>query len=124
MRTLRMEVGGLRKTETPKFRWSEVIRKYTKEKRVQREEAQYQGTWRLKTLRATPNMEKTEEEDVMLAAMTSYVTCHEIGIICHVSGVVCLVCDVIFQVSMLSASHMIFSSLLVTFIDLAVVDSL
>ena len=35
MTTWKMEVSGHRKIERPKLRWSDVIRKYTKEKQVQ-----------------------------------------------------------------------------------------
>ena len=34
MRTWKMEVGGHRKIGRPQLRWSNVIRKYTKEKQV------------------------------------------------------------------------------------------
>ena len=49
MRTWKMEVGGHRKIGRPKVRWSDVIRKDMKEKRVKIEEAQDRRTWRLKT---------------------------------------------------------------------------
>ena len=49
MRTWNMEVGGHRKIGRPKLRWSDVIRKDTKEKQVKVEEAQNWKTWRLKT---------------------------------------------------------------------------
>ena len=41
------------------------MRKYMKEKRVNIDEAQDQRTWRLKTRCPTPNMEMTEEEEVL-----------------------------------------------------------
>ena len=44
-----MEVGGHRKIRRPKLRWSDVIRKYMKEKQVKIEEAEDRRTWRLKT---------------------------------------------------------------------------
>ena len=54
MRTWRMEVSGDRKIARPKQRWSDVIRKYMKEKQVKMEEAQERRTWRLKTCCADP----------------------------------------------------------------------
>ena len=42
-------MGGHRKIERPKLRWSGVIRKDMKEKEVKIEEAQDRRTWRLKT---------------------------------------------------------------------------
>ena len=48
-RTWKMEVGVHRKIGRPKLRWSDVIRKDTKEKQVKIEEAQDRRTWRLKT---------------------------------------------------------------------------
>ena len=44
-----MEVSGQRKIGIPKLRWSDVIRKDTKEKGVKREEEQHRRTWRMKT---------------------------------------------------------------------------
>ena len=49
MRTCKMEVSGHRKIGRLHLRWSDVIRKYTKEKEVQKEEAQDRRTWRMKT---------------------------------------------------------------------------
>ena len=49
-----MVVGGHRKIGRPKLRWSDVIRKDMKEKRVKIEEAQDRRTWRLKTRCADP----------------------------------------------------------------------
>ena len=40
MRTWKMEVGALRKIGRPKLGWSDVIRKYMKEKQVKIEDAQ------------------------------------------------------------------------------------
>ena len=53
-RAKKMEVGGHRKMGRPKLRWSDVIRKYMKEKGEKREEAQDGRTLRLKTRRADP----------------------------------------------------------------------
>ena len=44
-----MEVGGHRKIERSKLRWSDDIRKDMKEKQVKIEEAQDRRKWRLKT---------------------------------------------------------------------------
>ena len=54
MRTWKMEVGGHRKIGRPTFRWSDVIRKDMKEKRVKIEEALDRRTLRLKTRCADP----------------------------------------------------------------------
>ena len=48
MTTCKMAVGGHRKIGRPKLRWSDVIRKDTKDKQVKIEEAQDWRTWRLK----------------------------------------------------------------------------
>ena len=44
-----MEIGGQRNIGRPKLRWSDVIRKCTKEEQVKIEDAQERRTWRLKT---------------------------------------------------------------------------
>ena len=49
MKPWNMEVGGHRKIERPKLRWSDDIGKDMKEKQVKIEEAQDRRTWRLKT---------------------------------------------------------------------------
>ena len=41
-----MEVGGRRKIGRPKLRWSDIIRKDTKEKQVKIEEVEDRRTWR------------------------------------------------------------------------------
>ena len=46
-----------------------VIHKDMKEKGIQREEAQYQRSWRMKTLCANPKWEKVEEEVVSLSVL-------------------------------------------------------
>ena len=43
-------MGGHRKIGKPKLRWSDVAKKYMKEKGVNIEEAQYRRMWRLKTV--------------------------------------------------------------------------
>ena len=53
-RTWKMEERGHRHIGRPNLKWRDVIRKDTKEKGVQREEAQYRRTWRMKTQRAYP----------------------------------------------------------------------
>ena len=50
-RTWKTEVGGHRKIGRPKLRWSDVTRKYMKEKQVKIEEVEYRRTWKLKTMR-------------------------------------------------------------------------
>ena len=54
MRTWKMEVRGHRHIGRPKLKWRDVIRKDTKEKGAQREEAQDRRTWRMRTQRAYP----------------------------------------------------------------------
>ena len=48
-RTWEMEASGHRKIERSKLRWRDVTQKDTKERAVQREEAQHQRIWRMKT---------------------------------------------------------------------------
>ena len=45
---MNMDVGWHRNTGRPKLRWSDVIRKYMKEKQVKIEDAQDRSTWKLK----------------------------------------------------------------------------
>ena len=45
-----MKVGGHRNIGRPKLRWSDVIRKYTKEKQVKIKQAQDRRTWTFKNL--------------------------------------------------------------------------
>ena len=52
-----MEVDAHWKIRRPKLRWTDVIRKDMKEKRVEIEEAHDRRTWRLKTRCAEPNYE-------------------------------------------------------------------
>ena len=54
MRTWKMEVGGYRNIGRLKLRWSDVIRKYMKEKGVNIEEEEDRRNWILKTPRADP----------------------------------------------------------------------
>ena len=58
-----MDVGGHRKIGRPKLRWSDVIRKYMKDKQLKIEDAQYRRTCRLTIRCPTPNMEKAVEEE-------------------------------------------------------------
>ena len=58
-----MEAGGHRQIGRPTLRWSDITRKYMKEKQVTTEEAQGRRTWRMKALDApNRNWEKTEKE--------------------------------------------------------------
>ena len=56
-----MEEGGHRQIERPKVRWSDVIRKYLKEKQVKIEEASDRITSMYKT-RCVDRREKAEKE--------------------------------------------------------------
>ena len=69
-----MELAGYRKIRRPKLMWSDVIRKYMKEKQVKIEEAQYRGMWRLKTRCADPkfNREKAEEAIIDIRCVISF----------------------------------------------------
>ena len=63
IRTWKMEVGVHRKIGRQKLRWSDVIRKYMKEKQVKIEEAQDGENVEIENLmRRPPNREKAEEE--------------------------------------------------------------
>ena len=55
MRTRKIEVSRHRKIGRPTPRWSDVVRKYMKEKQVKIEEAQDRRMWRLKTCRTELN---------------------------------------------------------------------
>ena len=65
MRTWKMEVSGHRKIGRPKRRWSDVIRKYTKEQeyREKKHKTEEHGEWKLDA--QTPNREKAEEEPTL-----------------------------------------------------------
>ena len=51
----KMEVSGHQKIGRQKRWWSDVIRKYMKEKGIQREEAQDRRIWKMKSLCSDPN---------------------------------------------------------------------
>ena len=67
-----VEVGGHQKIGRPKLRWSDVIRKYTNEKRVKKE-AHDRITWRLKTRFAEPKIGKRPKQKEF---STSALECH------------------------------------------------